>query len=363
MKNLFRVFAFLLIAAFFSTQSFSGTIASHRVRQARPVKMGTSGGNVLDSTLEFCCSGTLGAVVTDLSGIQYVLSNNHVLAKANRATIGDPISQPGLIDARCNPATEAVANLSRFVKYRFGPTGINKVDAAIARVIPGEVSTDGKILDIGLPGQPVEAAIGMGVKKSGRTTGKTTGEITAMNVSVKVQVPVECGSDNVKLVRFVDQVVVEPRGTSQFFVKAGDSGSLIVEKVRTCPGAVALLFAGTADGIAVANRIQNVLTRLRVFIVGCGTPVAGMIPQPEIRNIDPKLAAAMAVQARHEEELFRVPGTLGVGIGFTNRQTREIGLLVYTQRGTMAAASAIAIPQRIENLAVRRVVTSPFKAM
>jgi len=48
--------------------------------QGRTQFFGSSGGNVNDISKSFCCSGTLGSLVKDSSGVQYTLSNNHVLA-------------------------------------------------------------------------------------------------------------------------------------------------------------------------------------------------------------------------------------------------------------------------------------------
>src|SRR5690348_10047810 len=87
----------LIVLLFFTTQVFSETEASYRAKQTPPIKLGTSGGNSRDENSRFCCSGTLGAEVKDSLGIKYILSNNHVLARSNKATIGDAIIQPGLI--------------------------------------------------------------------------------------------------------------------------------------------------------------------------------------------------------------------------------------------------------------------------
>src|SRR5215813_13717610 len=70
--------------------------------QGRNLHFGVSGGNVNDITKRFCCSGTLGALVTD-GTTNYVLSNNHVLGLSGKARAGDDISQPGLIDNGCRP--------------------------------------------------------------------------------------------------------------------------------------------------------------------------------------------------------------------------------------------------------------------
>src|SRR5215510_15768402 len=75
--------------------------ANHRTRN---LHFGVSGGNVNDITKRFCCSGTLGALVTDGAN-SYVLSNNHVLGLSGKANAGDDISQPGLIDNGCRIST------------------------------------------------------------------------------------------------------------------------------------------------------------------------------------------------------------------------------------------------------------------
>ena len=68
---------------------FGGALADggpdHQVYQVRPIELGTSGGNIYDRSILYCCSGTLEALVQDASGVQYILSNNHVLARTNQA--------------------------------------------------------------------------------------------------------------------------------------------------------------------------------------------------------------------------------------------------------------------------------------
>ena len=66
----------------------------HRKHQQRPIRLGTSGGNIKDRTQSECCDGTLGALV-EKNGTQYILSNNHVLARTNKGKIGEAIIQPG----------------------------------------------------------------------------------------------------------------------------------------------------------------------------------------------------------------------------------------------------------------------------
>ena len=103
--------------------------------------LGSSGGNNHDydargNTVADCCSGTLGALIQDNSGRQFLLSNNHVLARSDRASVGDPIVQPGLIDNNCTPSGEGpgtvpVAALSAWLPLNSAQTN---ADAAIAQV-------------------------------------------------------------------------------------------------------------------------------------------------------------------------------------------------------------------------------------
>src|SRR5215470_18485823 len=94
---------------------------------------GVSGGNVKDITRAFCCSGTLGSLVSS-GGVFYILSNNHILARQDQAAPGEDISQPGLIDNGCQPP-RTVANFTAAV-----PLGQN-VDCAIAAVRSGQMNS------------------------------------------------------------------------------------------------------------------------------------------------------------------------------------------------------------------------------
>ena len=68
--------------------------ASAAPDQLSGTPFGVSGGNAKDISALFCCSGTLGSLVTDGSG-RFILSNNHVLARTDSASLNEDISQPG----------------------------------------------------------------------------------------------------------------------------------------------------------------------------------------------------------------------------------------------------------------------------
>ncbi len=269
-KLLYFVAVTLLLAAVSQGPAWADNGPDHQQEQIRPIKLGTSGGNIDDISMLYCCSGTLGALV-EAGNEQYILSNNHVLARTNLALPGEEIIQPGLIDQGCAQDTgDTVAFLSDFVRIRFKKgraVPLNEVDAAIAQVVYGAVEPNGAILDIGVVGpETITATIGQAVKKSGRTTGFTTGTVTAVGVTVDVGYSKECGGSATQVARFKNQIFIGGDG----FSAGGDSGSLVVENVASKPRAVGLLFAGSST-TTVANPIDAVLSAFGVTMPG-GTP-------------------------------------------------------------------------------------------
>ena len=136
-------------------------LPANQNNQSGAVELGTSGGNVNDSNISgkttICCGGTLGSLVTR-GGTQFILSNNHVLARSDTATVGEAIIQPGLIDAGLTAQTKCdktqaitVANLSQFVNLETESKSASpaNIDAAIAQVVPGKVDPSGNIFYLG----------------------------------------------------------------------------------------------------------------------------------------------------------------------------------------------------------------------
>ncbi|MGD8923047.1 MAG: hypothetical protein PVH24_07330 [Candidatus Zixiibacteriota bacterium] len=222
-------------------------------RADRPVPMGYSLGNYTE-----CASGTLGAVVYK-GGNPYILSNNHVLARQNAGSPGEPIGQPGLYDNKpqCSGYwADTVGHLTQFVTVQTGANANNTVDAAIAATSFDMVQCTTPNTFYGQPNtQTVEAALDLPIQKVGRTTALTTGTVIGINATVTITY---AGATT----RFVDQVL-----TSSGFSKAGDSGSLIVTNDANA-NPVALLFAGNRQGYTWGNRIQNVLQALNISICG-----------------------------------------------------------------------------------------------
>ena len=314
--------------------------AAHRTLQTRPISLGVSGGNINDIERGFCYTGTLGSLVTNDSVLPYILSNNHVLARRNRATVEDDIVQPGLADNSCvKDNSEAVADLSDFVTILFKAkktTPLNTVDAAIAQVRSGKVATNGSILDIGtLSNQTATDQVGCAVQKSGRTTGLTTGTISAVNVTVDVNY------GGGKVARFVDQFLITPGS----FSAGGDSGSLIARDGET-PRAVGLLFAGSSS-YTIGNPIAAVLTSFGVSMVGSGDGT-GDCPVPA------SVASAGETKGRHEQALLNIPDVVGVGVG------AGPAIEVYVARGNAEAHRHI--PPQLEGVPVRVILTGEFEA-
>ena len=236
-------------------------------------------------------AGTLGKWVK-YGGVYHILSNNHVLANSNDASIGDNIIQQGKYDGGTNPY-DKIAELADFIPINFN--GTNLVDVALAKVedgekpnlpiepdepsdcwvakiftayanfvakifnrqtrlqavIPSKIGAraideyvDGSILNIGIPNGIIEGEVGMDIKKMGRTTGLTHGEILYTDATIDVSYG-ESG-----IATFVDQLI------SGDMSAGGDSGSIIVTEDGI--KIVGLLFAGS-DTHTIFNRIQNVI--------------------------------------------------------------------------------------------------------
>jgi len=244
---------------------------SHTAKQTPPIQLGCSGSPTLDIANGYCCGGTLGSLVSK-GGSQYILSNSHVFAgdvvsggNGRVATVGDDVTQPGLIDIGCVASGgQVVADVST-LSTLYPPNSTPNVDCSIAQVRSGMVRTDGAILEVGtLSASTVAAFVGQSVKKSGRTTGLTRSSVSGLNATITVGYEDECAGTAFNKT-FTGQILISNNGSR--FLNSGDSGSLMVEDVATNPRAVGLLFAG-GGSIAVANPIGAVLSHLGATMVG-----------------------------------------------------------------------------------------------
>jgi hypothetical protein len=351
----------------------AGGPSVNQALQNIPVKLGTSGGNVNDITGNFCCSGTLGSLVTRNPGPAfYVLSNNHVLARRDQAALGEHITQPGLVDTNCTAGTE-VATLSQFIKLR---TGTHPADAAIAQIVTNKVDTTGPILQLGTvsggladPAPPanttIAPAVAMPVAKSGRTSGLSCSTIAATNVSVTVGYETGCNGGTQFNVNYTNQIDIE----SVSFGAPGDSGSLIVDATTAQP--VGLLYAGS-DTDTIANPIGTVLSNLKdsksnaPTIVGAAQHqvaacTGNLGPAPPKGIAKPKMLAekevqrVIAVKEAHEKELLAIPAVIGVGVGASDKPGKA-AIVIFVEKGKKPGA----IPAEVDGVKTRIHETKPF---
>lgn len=230
-------------------------------------------------------AGTFGCVVTK-DGIDYILSNCHVMANSNDAVVGDPIYQPGPYDG--GGPNDTIAQLSEFVPIAYQGEGggggeepptcffakslvkvlnklsevfgrthrfttfdsaisANYVDAALA--VP-TVPISREIVEIGTP-QGIETAyLGMPIQKFGRTTFHTTGTIEQINVMSSVSY------GGAKVAIFYGQLLAGAMSAG------GDSGSAVLSMNQKVVG---LLFAGS-DTTTLINPIDKVIEALGVAV-------------------------------------------------------------------------------------------------
>jgi hypothetical protein len=378
--------------------------------QDRPIKLGVSGSSqtlLRINNLLYCYAGTLGALVTD-GTYQYILSNNHVLAKENenlqygsdtdnRTIIQEANLDEGTCTINGGEVNHAVAQLigDDLVTILFGK-GRNKpentVDAAIAQVDGNKVSSDGYILDIGTVNGTAIPSQDLPVQKTGRTTAHTFGKIDATDVTLDVSY--ESGT-----ARFVHQIRIRRPCGDAGFSAAGDSGSLIVtvpdsENGDPDPQAVGLLFAGsdtdtfanpiatqTINGVAV----EGVLDALKVSMVSApdGTTPGAMLSDYNLiaancptsgggggggsHGHGPHFATggrvglnvASEVKARHSDEIFVMPDVVGHGVGADENGNAVIEIYVSSKARRTASRP---FPTEIEGIPVSVIETGPVRA-
>ncbi len=278
-------------------------------------------------------AGTFGALVYDRrTGEPLMLSNNHVLAYNNDASLGDAILQPGATDGGTNPA-DIVAQLDRYWRLRFvgepEPIGDDLIggDPGNGEQPPTEPppgSADGclqLIINLGnaiaemnnsqtrivraegagkfdpadattvaaqaaIPENPIDAALGKPTDPAlltdeilniGRITG-TLAPTLGMGVR-KMGRTTGLTEGSITVVNTtvdVNYATASGKKTARFTGQAmttgmsqpGDSGSLIV--AQDSQNAVGLLFAGSG-AVTVFTPIDVVLARLNVQITAPGS--------------------------------------------------------------------------------------------
>jgi hypothetical protein len=349
-----------------------------RAHFSAPVPLGSSGGNAQDfstvSGTTYCCSGTIGALVSR-GGKLYILSNNHVLARSDLAALGEDIVQPGLVLNNCAAAgTVTAATLSQYFNLENDPRP--NVDAALAEIIPGAVDPLGTIVQLGgtavggqptdgtpNPGSGVAPTVGRPVAKSGAATGLTCASILAIAASINVEYQKGCNTGTTYVCDFTNQIEI----ASPSFSAEGDSGSLIVTQDTADP--VGLLFAGTATD-TVASPVSVVMQQLAdksngEQFVFAGDGAVGPHPVAACSIAQPTTAqafglegialsaedrrAAVDVRDAHAGELLGYREVLAVGVGLSYDHPGRPAVLLFVGRG----ASRGTLPASVDGLGTR----------
>jgi hypothetical protein len=368
--------------------------AAHQAPSAS-VELGSSGGNNTDydtrgNQIVDCCSGTLGALVQDASSRLYLLSNNHVLAKSDHASVGDAIIQPGLIDNNCAPlgdnassnSVAAVASLSGWLPLDSAQTN---ADAAIAQLTSRAVDPNGGILELGARlqsgalaaaspgisssgGRGESAWLAQQVAKSGRTTGLTCGGVSALDLDVTVDYFLDCAETRPYLAKtFTHQLAV----SGNQFSDAGDSGALIVDASNAEP--VGLYFAGGTDSSGVTQGVAtpaaDVLAELDsqlgasyTYVGTADHPVSCLSYGDSTISVAQSLALSGAENERAQQALAQARllvnpsvGILGVAAGKSSDHSGEAAVILYTD-----ASMTVSVPQTVDGVRTEVISATPY---
>ena len=367
-----------------NTAGVASNPETHQSQLPTPVALGSSGGNNNDydtrgNQIADCCGGTLGSLIQDTGNHQYLLSNNHVLARSDQASVGDAIIQPGLIDNNCTPngegpGTSPVGSLTGWLPLSSSATN---ADAAIAQVNSGAVSTTGNILELGTRqadgtlaaappgvsstgGKGEAATLNLTVAKSGRTTGLTCANISALALDLNVDYYTDCAETKPYLTKsYTNQLAI----SGNQFSDAGDSGSLVINAGDAEP--VGLFFAGGTDssGVSqgVASPAPDVLTELSAqlgggatysFVGGPDHAVSCLNYGDSTVSVAQNLTLTGAENARAQLAMAQArtlvnssTGILGVATGKSSDHAGEAAVILYVDE-----AASVTAPQTVNGV-------------
>jgi hypothetical protein len=231
-------------------------VAARDVALVRPLAIGASVAHYLGT------AGSLGFFAQrSRDGAIGMVSNNHVLAAADRGSDGDDILQPAPADRGTRPRDTVAGLAGDYPRLRQARVLVDCAFALLVDGMPFDPAACGRRLAAALSSPNEELTA---VSKIGRTTGLTNGRITAFEVD---QV---CVSFPFGEVTFDGQIEIEPTEGVPFS-RPGDSGSLVFTSPHRHP--LGLLFCSSSAGgpgnlgLAYANPLHSVLSTLGVAIV------------------------------------------------------------------------------------------------
>jgi len=351
--------------------AFSLAANSQLSSPAMPTQLGCSGSNVRDTSGQYCCEGTLGAMLSD-GNKQYVLSNNHVLGLFGRGSVGDEISQPGLMDSACKPG-RTVAKLTLSLPL-IATSNSEQIDAAIAEVVAGQLDPSGSIANEGVPGALIVApSRNLRVTKMGRSTGVTTGVITetVLNANIDYSGPCEPDGPSIPLTNLI--LIQGDNGKD--FSAAGDSGSLVMTLTNHNP--VGLLIAGNDQHQSVAHPIAGVLNSLSSAL---GTRLSIVSSQPTRFTasaqsggaFSPEFKTLLDAKDQLWARLHSLSSIVGIGVSPRSDKPGRFQIVVYVERGKLSSLGGQQflgftippkpIPMNFNGHFVRFIETDRFKA-
>jgi hypothetical protein len=226
-------------------------------------------------------AGTIGFFVTQ-NDRRYLVSCNHVIARANEGLTGEPIVQPATLDLSGSDLSDhlladirrrfLVAELAGFIPIRrddpsVSPAPVNTVDLALAEIAVsnrdkafGRLPYAGRIFGEADPYRLDDSGAIVGsaqVYKVGRTTGFTEGYVSELAGTLQVHYDGWTAT-------FVNQIVVSRTvdNTGTVFSDNGDSGSALLTEEHRIAG---LIFAG-GPRRTLANPIDQVMADLQTLV-------------------------------------------------------------------------------------------------
>lgn len=275
-------------------------------------------------------AGTLGAIVWDRTdGSVCLLSNWHVLAGSPDAAGGEPIYQPGSFDGGTPADTVATLARSRLD---------TDMDAAIAR-LNGVRGYSRDIAELSPIAGIVRPALGMQVRKSGRTTGVTEGIIDGLSFSGAITY--DHGPNT-----FHGQIHIVPRppwpAVDYETSKGGDSGSAWIDVATN--KAVGLHYGGETNPaptseMALANPMYKVAASSGLSFsfnplfrlpIAQGRPWEDTWDSPRLGDVSPRGGRAPSAFATPRRFGTDGPGEDGA------REEADLGALIHEFQDVLA---------------------------